>query len=130
MRQHVHAAVDRDCNTVQILRMRKDRHGMAMCLRDRGLGNGQGKDCNLTSTLVRTGEQLDAICAFRGMIAHQRNTLIGGFGVRNTNVVLVQKIADVHRLDCPNRLANGENVRAAKLIALDSAAECERVVEH
>ena len=130
MRQHIHTAIDREGHTVQILRMCKDRHGVSMCLRDGGLGNGQGQDCNLTPALVRAGKQLDAICAFRCMITHQRDCLIDGFGGWDRDVVLVQKVAHVHRFDRPNRLTDGEKVWSAKLFVLDSTAEREGVVQY
>jgi hypothetical protein len=95
-----------------------------------GLGDRQRQHGNLAAALVRPGKQLNSIRALCRMVAHQSNPLSGGTGIRDGDVVFLQKLPDIDRFDGPDRLTDGEKVWAAKLATLDSSAQCKRIVEH
>src|SRR6266436_7715616 len=113
MGKHVYAAIDRDVHTIHTLRMYEDRHAVPMRLLNRGLGSGQGQDCNFPPTLIGTSKQFDSIRAFGGVIAHQSNRLVWGCGVCDVDMVFLEKITNIHRFNRPNGLADCENAWAA-----------------
>jgi hypothetical protein len=46
------------------------------------------------------------------------------------DMILVEKITNVHRLNRPDRLSDRENAWAAQLPAFDAVAQCESIVQH
>ena len=112
VRQNIDAAVNRDVHTIDILGMREYWQVVPMRLLNRGPRNRQWQDCNPIA-LGRAGKQLDSIRAFGSVIAHQGNRLFRRFGVREMQIVLLQKIPNIDRLDRPNGFANCQDVWAA-----------------
>ena len=51
MGKHVYAAIDRDFDAFEVLRMREDRNAVAMRFLNGGLGDGQGQDCDIIPVL-------------------------------------------------------------------------------
>jgi len=78
-----------------------------MRLVNRSLRSTEGQERHLPVSLVGTREQLDPICAFRGMIAHQGDRLFWCLRVRNLNMILAEKIANIDWLNRPDGLSNG-----------------------
>jgi hypothetical protein len=46
------------------------------------------------------------------------------------DMILAEKITNIHGLDCPDGLSDRENTWAAQFTAFDAAAQCESVVKH
>src|SRR5262245_15832535 len=130
MGQYVNPAVDGNTHAIHIRRMGEDRHMVTMCLVDRSLGSDERQEGHFSASLVGTGKQFDSIRTFRGMITHQINRLFRSLRVLYMDMILVEKITNVHRLNRPDRLSDRENAWAAQLPAFDAVAQCESIVQH
>lgn len=95
-----------------------------------GLRNRQRQIGDSFASLIRAGEQLDAIRTLLEVIANQCSSFIWPLDIRYADMVLQEEGADVDRFNRPNRFAGREDTRAVKLAVIDAAANCQSVVQY
>ena len=110
VREDVHPALQRDFNSLQIGRMRKNRFALAMRFGDDGFCDVDRHDQNAV-LFNGTGKNLYAVRAVVNLLAHSLDALGGRFDVGNADVIGFEKSLHVNGRSAfpPERFADGEN---------------------